>query len=200
MDRTIVRLGPGDADAATETLTAAFRQDPAMNWMFADHEARERRMPQLIRWMFHDHLRHGMVLGTAGCEVVTLWRPPGSVHEHAPLTPPALVRFIAMLGTAVLRAERADRMIGKHLPKGERQFYLRMAGVRPDRQGQGLGGLAIRAGLAEADAAGLPAVLETATESNVGLYRSMGFELIDTWPVARNGPTFWTMSRPVPFR
>ena len=105
-----------------------------------------------------------------------------------------------MLGTAVLRAERADRMIGKHLPKGERQFYLRMAGVRPDRQGQGLGGLAIRAGLAEADAAGLPAVLETATESNVGLYRSMGFELIDTWPVARNGPTFWTMSRPASLR
>lgn len=137
-----------------------------------------------------------MVLGTPGCEVVTLWRPPGSVHEHAPLTPLALVRFVRMLGTAVLRAERADRMIGRHLPKGERQFYLRMAGVRPDKQGQGLGGLAIRSGLAEADASGLPAVLETATESNVGLYRSLGFELIDTWPVARTGPTFWTMTRP----
>ncbi|MGV3511715.1 MAG: GNAT family N-acetyltransferase [Novosphingobium sp.] len=198
MDRTIVRLGAGDADAATETLSAAFSHDPAMCWMFPDASVRTKRMPQLIRWMFHDHLRHGMVLGTPGCEVVTLWRPPGSVHEHAPLTPPALVRFVKMLGTAVLRAEKVDRMIGKHLPKGEQQFYLRMAGVRPDRQGQGLGGHAIRAGLAEADAAGFPAVLETATESNVGLYRSMGFELIDTWPVARTGPMFWTMVRPVP--
>lgn len=200
MERTIVRLGAGDADAATQTLAAAFRDDPAMCWMFPDAATRARRMPRLIHWMFHDHLRHGMVLGTPGCEVVTLWRPPGTVHEHAPLTPPAVVRFIRMLGTAVLRAERADRMIGKHLPKGEGQFYLRMAGVRPDRQGQGLGGLAIRAGLAEADAKGLPAVLETATESNVGLYRSMGFELVDTWPVAKNGPTFWTMTRPVPVR
>lgn len=186
----------GDAEAATETLSAAFSTDPAMCWMFPDPRVRSRRMPRLIRWMFLDHLRHGMVLGTPGCEVVTLWRPPGSVHEHAPLTPPALVRFVRMLGTAVLRAERADRMIGRHLPKGERQFYLRMAGVRPDKQGQGLGGLAIRSGLAEADASGLPAVLETATESNVGLYRSLGFELIDTWPVARTGPTFWTMTRP----
>lgn len=200
MDRTIGRLGFGDADAATATLSAAFSNDPAMCWMFPDAAVRARRMPSLIRWMFHDHLRHGMVLGTPGCEVVTLWRPPGSVHEHAPLTPPALIRFLRMLGTAVLRAERADRMIGRHLPGGEQQYYLRMAGVRPDRQGQGLGGLAIRAGLAEADAAGLPAVLETATESNVGLYRSLGFELIDEWPVARKGPTFWTMKRPVPIR
>lgn len=200
MERMIVRLGAGDAEAATVTLCAAFQNDPAMRWMFPDTATRSRRMPGLIRWMFQDHLRHGMVLGTPGCEVVTLWRPPGTVHEHAPLTPPALVRFIGMLGTAVLRAERVDRMIGRHLPKGEGQFYLRMAGVRPDRQGQGLGGLAIRAGLAEADASGLPAVLETATESNVGLYRSMGFELIDTWPVGWKGPTFWTMMRPVPVR
>ncbi|WP_144906956.1 GNAT family N-acetyltransferase [Novosphingobium taihuense] len=158
---------------------------------------RTRRLPRLIRWMFNDHLRHGMVLGTPGCEVVTMWRPPGSVHDHAPLTPPALVRFVGMLGTAVLRAERADRMIGRNLPKGEQQFYLRMAGVRPDRQGRGLGGLAIRAGLSEADAAALPAVLETATESNVGLYRALGFEVIRDWHVARNGPRFWTMTRPV---
>lgn len=200
MERTIVRLGGGHADAATETLSAAFSEDPAMCWIFPDAKVRRKRMRKLIRWMFHDHLRHGMVLGTPDCAVVTLWRPPGSVHEHAPLSPPALVTFVGMLGMAVMRAERADRMIGKHLPKGERQFYLRMAGVRPDRQGQGLGGLAIRAGLAEADAAGLPAVLETATQSNVGLYRSLGFDLIDTWPVARAGPTFWTMARPAQFR
>lgn len=200
MDRSIVRLTRGDADAATETLAAAFGNDPAMCWMFPNADVRDRRLPQLIRWMFHDHLRHGMVLGTPGCEVVTLWRPPGTVHDHAPLTPPSLVRFVRMLGSAVLRAERADRMIGKHLPKGERQYYLRMAGVRPDQQGRGLGGQAIRAGLAEADAAGLPTVLETATESNVGLYRSLGFEVISTWPVARKGPGFWTMTRPVPVR
>lgn len=198
MERTIVRLSGADKGAATETLTAAFMADPAMCWMLRGDANRARRLPRLIAWMFDDHLRHGMVLGTPGCEVVTLWRPPGSVHEHAALTPPALVRFVAMLGQGVLRAEKADRMIGRHLPKGEAQYYLRMAGVRPDRQGQGLGGMAIRAGLAEADGAGLPSALETATQSNVGLYRSLGFDVIDSWRVARDGPMFWTMTRPVP--
>ncbi|MCY1671820.1 GNAT family N-acetyltransferase [Novosphingobium sp. SL115] len=199
MERTIVRLNDAHKQAATATLTAAFMDDPAMCWMLRGDANRARRLPRLIAWMFDDHLRHGMVLGTPGCEVVTMWRPPGSVHDHAPLTPPALVRFVKILGRGVLRAERADRMIGHHLPKGEGQFYLRMAGVRPDRQGQGLGGLAIRAGLAEADAAHLPSVLETATQNNVGLYRSLGFDVIDTWRVARDGPVFWTMTRPAPF-
>lgn len=197
MDRTIVRLGAADADSATATLTAAFMGDPAMTWLFPDDDVRARRLPPLMRWTFEDHLRHGMALGTPGAEAVTLWRPPGAVHEHAPLTPAAMMRFLAMLGTAVMRAERLDRTIEQHLPKGEQQFYLRMAAVRPDWQGQGLGGLTIRAGLAEVDAAGLPSVLETATESNVGLYRTLGFEVIDTWHVAGDGPCFWTMTRPV---
>lgn len=197
MDRTIIRLGARHAEAATATLAAAFMGDPAMTWLFPDDDVRERRLPALMRWTFEDHLRHGMALGTPGAEAVTLWRPPGVVHEHAPLTPPAMVRFLAMLGTAVMRAEKLDRTIGQHLPQGEQQFYLRMAAVRPDWQGQGLGGLTIRAGLAEADAAGLPSVLETATETNVGLYRALGFGVIDTWQVARDGPCFWTMTRPV---
>ncbi|MFN4134128.1 MAG: GNAT family N-acetyltransferase [Novosphingobium sp.] len=195
MDRTIIRLGACHVEQATATLVAAFMDDPAMCWMFPDPAVRARRLPGLMRWSVIDHLRHGMVLGTAGAEAVTLWRPPGAVHEHAPLTPPMLVRFLAMLGTAVLRAERLDRMISRHLPAGEAQFYLRMAGVHPLWQGKGLGGLAIRSGLAEAEAAGLPQVLETAKEGNVGIYRALGFEVIDTWRVAGNGPLFWTMQR-----
>ena len=200
MDRTITRLELADVAPVTATLAAAFGNDPAMFWMFPDPGVRQRRLPGLMRWMFEDHLRHGMVLGTPGCEAVTLWRPPGSVHDHAVLTPAALVRFVGLLGTAVLRAEKLDRTIGRHLPKGEQQFYLRMAAVRPDCQGQGLGGALIRAGLAEADKAGLPSVLETATESNVGLYRALGFELIDDWRVGQSGPRFWTMARPVAVR
>ncbi len=164
-----------------------------MSWIFPDAEVRARRLPGLMRWSFEDHLRHGMVLGTPGCEVVTLWRPPGTVHAHTALTLPMMFRFLAMLGTGVQRAERLDRMIEKHLPAGEQQFYLRMAAVRPDRQGRGLGGLAIRAGLAQAVAAGLPATLETAKESNVSLYRTLGFDVIRTWHPAKSGPQFWTM-------
>ena len=195
MDKRIVTLGPSHRGAACQTLSAAFAHDPAMSWMFPDPVVRARRLPELIDWMFTDHLLHGMVLGTPGCEAVTLWRLPGAVHHHPPLTPAAVIRFIGILGTALLRAERLDRWIGLHLPKGEQQFYLRMAGVRPDMQGKGLGGDVIRAGLAHSDAAGLPATLETATQSNVGLYRALGFEMLESWTVGQRGPQFWTMVR-----
>ncbi|MCC6942252.1 MAG: GNAT family N-acetyltransferase [Novosphingobium sp.] len=147
LENSIIKLGPEHRQAACLTLAAAFANDPAMSWMLRNPTVRARRLPMLMDWMFTDHLRYGMILGTPGCEVVTLWRPPGRVHEHPALTPRAAIRFIRILGTAVFRAEHLERWIDRHLPTGERQFYLRMAGVRPDRQGHGLGGLAIRKGL-----------------------------------------------------
>ena len=98
---------------------------------------------------------------------------------------------------AALRTRIGDA-IGAHLAEGEDWYYLRYAGVRPDCQGQGLGGLTIRAGLAEATAAGKPALLETATEGNVGIYLRLGFAVHEEWDVpAKSGPHFWSMSRPV---
>ncbi|WP_226016873.1 GNAT family N-acetyltransferase [Novosphingobium sp. FKTRR1] len=195
MDRNIVTLGPDQRKAAIATLALAFQDDPAMSWMIPDPVVRTRRLPRLMAWSVDDHLANGLVLGTPGAEAVTLWRPPGTVHRHAPLTPLAIVGFVRMFGLRVLHAERLDRTIFRHLPAGEAQFYLRMAGVRPDKQGQGLGGLAIRAGLVRAAELNVPAVLETATESNVGLYRSLGFAVISEWQVSGGGPRFWTMKR-----
>ena len=57
-------------------------------------------------------------------------------------------------------------------------------------------GQAIRAGLAEAARLGVPAVLETATPANVGLYQRLGFATRSEWDVAGGGPHFWTMTRP----
>lgn len=196
MDQEIVTLGPAHRDAAVETLSAAFAEDPAICWMFPDSQVRLRRLPLLMRWSFDDHLAHGIVLGTADAGSVTLWRPPGSVHRHEALTPPAIWRFFRMFGPALPRAERLDRHIGKHLPRGETQFYLRMAAVRPDLQGKGLGGRTIRAGLTHPAREGMRPVLETATAANVGLYQRLGYEVIDEWDVPGGGPHFWTMAFP----
>ncbi|MEO0032911.1 MAG: hypothetical protein RIS94_2669 [Pseudomonadota bacterium] len=196
MDRTIISLTGAHRQAAIETLSAAFADDPAMCWLMPDPAARARRLPRLMAWTFDDHLAHGLAFGTPGAEAVTLWRPPGTVHRHAPLTPAAVLRFLGMFGRHILRAERLDGAIARHLPAGEQQFYLRMAAVRPDRQGQGLGGLSIRRGLAIAQEANLPTTLETATQGNVDLYRALGFALISEWSAPLRGPRFWTMACP----
>lgn len=40
---------------------------------------------------------------------------------------------------------------------------------------------------------GLPVYLETAKESNVRLYRKLGFTLIGEWDAPEVGPHFWSM-------
>lgn len=198
MERTIIRLGPQHRDAAAATLAAAFQDDPAIVFMLPDPASRPARLMRLYRWMFAEHLTNGIVLGTAGAEVVTLWRPPGTVHLHEPLWHPGALRFVPIFGRHIPRAIRLDDAIRAHLPADEQWHYLRIAGVRPDCQGKGLGGLAIRAGLAQAAARGVPAVLETATPSNVGLYQNLGYQVASEWSVSGGGPQFWTMTNLAP--
>lgn len=190
----IVQLGAEHREAAVATLAAAFAEDPAICWMFPDARVRRERLPLLMRWLFDDHLRHGVALGPADASAVTLWRPPGTVHRHEALTPPAIWQFLKIFGGAILRTERIDRVIGKHMLPGEEQFYLRMAGVRPDRQGKGLGGRTIRAGLVHPARGGTRPTLETATASNVGLYQRLGYAVVSEWDVPGGGPHFWTMA------
>ncbi len=45
---------------------------------------------------------------------------------------------------------------------------------------------------------GVPAVLETATPSNVGLYQRLGYEVMSEWDVPKGGPHFWTMTNQAP--
>ena len=198
IDRTIIRLGPQHRATAIATLAAAFHSDPAVSWIISDEAERARRLPKMFAWLWDDHQRHGIALGTPGCEAVTLWRLPGKVHHHDPLWPPEVLRLLGIFGRRILRASTVGDAIGAHLAAGEDWYYLRYAGVRPDCQGQGLGGLTIRAGLAEATAAGKPTLLETATEGNVGIYLRLGFAVHEEWDVpAKDGPHFWSMSRPV---
>lgn len=145
---------------------------------------------------FDEHLRFGKILGTPGCEAVTLWRPPGCVHLHQPIWHPGALRYVPIFRSRLPQAIATDGAIRKHLPQDEGWMYLKYAGVRPDCQGKGLGGLAIRAGLAEAASVGVPSVLETATPSNVGLYQSLGYAVAAEWTAGRGSPQFWTMHHP----
>jgi GNAT superfamily N-acetyltransferase len=191
----IIDGSTGERKLAVETLALAFAQDPALAWIMPEATARRRRLPRFFDWLFGDHLRHGLILTAPQREVVTFWRLPGKVHHHDPLTPAELWRMLAIFGPNILRAERAGRHISAHVPRGEERLYLRYVGVRPEAQGKGWGGRAIRAGIAEANRRGVGVCLETATPENVVIYRRMGFDVIDDWRVP-GGPRFWTMVRP----
>ncbi len=197
MDPIVIQLDESHRSAAVATLAAAFQTDPAVSWIIPDPADRARRLLRMYDWLFSDHLRHGVILGTPDCTAVTFWRLPGKVHYHDPLWPPHLLQLLRIFGPTIFRASKVGDAIAAHLPPGEDWMYLRYAGVLPAAQGKGLGGKVIRAGLSQAAQRGVGALLETATPINVGIYLRLGFAVLHEWDVGPQAPHFWTMVHPL---
>ena len=189
----IVEGMPGDAPAMQRTLAAAFIDDPALSWIIPDRDERLRRYPAFFEAAVRWDLDQGFALRSAGTEAVTLWRAPGRAKAGLGETLASLPGYLGALGLRLPRALAVSNAIGAHLPKGLAFLYLHYAGVAPEHQGRGLAGAAIRAGQARAAAQGLPVHLETATESNVGIYLRLGFVVTGEYDVPRGGPHFWSM-------
>lgn len=187
--------GRKDRAAITRMLGAAFQDEPTMCFIFPDAEDRRRRMPRVFAILYDGAAANGECYVTPGGEAATLWRAPGA----------AQIGFIEKLrqgwpwlraaGFSLPRAVTVDDAINAHQPDVP-HWYLHIAGCAPARQGQGFGSAAVRAGLARADADGVPASLETATIENVRFYEGLGFAVTHTWEVPR-GPKMWSMLRPV---
>jgi ribosomal protein S18 acetylase RimI-like enzyme len=189
----IVMGTPADAPAMERTLAAAFIDDPALSWIIPSREERLRRYPAFFRQAVRWDLAHEFALRSSDGAGVTLWRHPGDAKAGLGETLASLPGYLGALVGRLPRALMVSETIGAHLPKDFAFVYLHYAGVAPERQGRGLAGAAIRAGQARAKALGLPVHLETATESNVGIYVRLGFEVTGEYDVRGGGPHFWSM-------
>jgi ribosomal protein S18 acetylase RimI-like enzyme len=185
---------PADADAAAATLARAFADDPLICFLLRDSARRPITMPKLFRLLFQLGLPHGACDVTSGYESVALWRPPGAWHIpfHQYITNGAAFIDIFGLGGA-LQVMGAMDIIEKRHPH-EPHWYLQAIGTDPARQGKGYGGVVIRSQLAHADAAGLPAYLESSKPTNIPIYQSFGFEVTGEIKLP-DGPTLWPMWR-----
>mgnify|MGYP001028946507 FL=1 len=190
---TARRATEADRDAVTAMLARAFQDDPATSYILPDPADRARRLPRLFRLLYESD-GGGMRLVTPGGEAATLWRAPGNADVSTWEIVRRAPALLHALGGGVGRALRVSDAIAAHHPAGE-YWYLHIAGCDPAAQGRGLGGAAVRAGLAHIPPR-FPAYLETATERNLGFYRGLGFEVVDEWHVPKGGPRFWSMTRP----
>lgn len=193
VERQIAEGGISNHPAMIETLALAFQDDPALAYIIPNAETRRIALPKFFGIIVPDDRSAGMALRAADDEVVTTWRKPGHPHLTNFETAKLLLPFLSTFGFAIERAIRVGSAVEAHHPKSGAYWYLHYAGVRPEHQGKGWGGAAIRAGMARATAEGVPALLETATPANVGLYQNLGFQIVSEWDVPRGGPHFWTM-------
>jgi ribosomal protein S18 acetylase RimI-like enzyme len=199
MRPTIVVRAAVEADRASTAavLAQAFIDDPAMAYLFPDALGRAKRLTRFFTTITRvdattEHW--SLALDPAGKPVAaTLWRPPGEWVTPVSAMLRLLPQLISTFGTGLPRALALQSRLESHHPLAP-HWYLQFAGCMPAAQGKGYGGAAIRAQLAECDAQGLPAALETATPSNLGLYQSLGFVITGSHDI-KNGPTFWNMWR-----
>lgn len=180
------------------TLAHAFQDDPALAWILPDPQVRGRVLPRFFSVMAEQSSRHGEILVSEDREAASLWYPPGELRDGMFDALRDNLRMLSVFKSALPRGLRvAEAMYARH-PRPQPHWYLRYVGVAPNAQGKGWGAAIIRAGIARAAGHGSGVLLETATDSNVAIYTSLGFEITEEWKVPGGGPKFWTMIHPAP--
>ena len=188
---------PADQRLATGILARAFIDDPALSWLLPDRTARPRRLASLFAAITRlgGDPANWVLAGEAGAApaAVALWKPPGAWQTPLGRVLGEAPAMLSAFGFGTLRALGLMDAMDKHHPATP-HWYLQFVGCSPEAQGKGLGGAVIRDRLVHCDRDGLPAALETATESNVGLYEALGFRVTETF-TWKDSPTFWAMWR-----
>ncbi len=194
---TVRPAAAADRAAVSGVLAHAFVADPALAYVFPDASRRADRLAHffdLITATEADPALTDLALGPDGAPVAAaIWRAPGTWKTPASTMFAHAWPMLRTFGTALPRALALQAALEAHHPATP-HWYLEFAGCVPTLHGRGYGGAAIRARLAHCDAGGHAAALETAKESNLALYRSLGFEVTDSFTVPR-GPMFWSMWR-----
>lgn len=177
-------------DAILGTLTAAFEADPPVRWMYPDRAEYLAHFPAFATAFAGPAISDDTLVRVEGG--VALWIAPGAEPDEA-----ALVEVVERSIPAPRQAEvfAVFEAMGNVHPQ-EPHWYLPMIGVRPDRQGRGLGSAMLRPVLARCDAEDIPAYLEATTERNRALYARHGFQLIATIEVAGCPPLYAMLRQP----
>lgn len=180
------------AAAATGVITLAFATDPVARWMYPDPDQYLEHFPEFVRAFAGKSFVNGTAYLAPDAGGAALWLGPGVEPNEDSL--------IGLFWHSTSDEVQKDLFpifdqIGEFRPK-ERHWYLPMLGVEPSRQGSGIGSALLQHTLANCDADGLPAYLESWNPKNIPLYERFGFELIGTIRSGDAPPLFPMLRQP----
>ncbi|MGV9311806.1 GNAT family N-acetyltransferase [Streptomyces sp. NPDC003691] len=181
-----------DAAAISGSLARAFDTDPMIRWFFPDDASRTETLGSYFSTIFtRQYAAHAVCERTA--DAAAFWVPPEAKDKAVP-DGETIGRLQELLGD---RAEAFGEAVGavSALTPAEPHWYLALIGADPAAQGTGQGGALMRSGLAKADAAGLPAYLESSKPENLPVYEHFGFAVRHEIELPGGGPKLWAMWR-----
>ncbi|WP_432154161.1 GNAT family N-acetyltransferase [Streptomyces tricolor] len=181
-----------DVPAGVRVLARAFADYPFTRHVVAadDHPRRVRRLQELF--LARIALPYGRSWVTDDGLAVAAWTTPERDPEPAFAEIAPVIAELAGSRWAAYRS--AEEALAPHRP-AHPVWFLATVGVDPDAQGQGRGAAVLRPGLEAAEAAGLPAFLETSDPGNVRFYERLGFTVTAEVPLPGGGPLTWCMLR-----
>lgn len=185
-----------DRERVLDTLVLAFATDPMLRFLAPNDAGYPPFAEGFFGYLFDARAYGGgEVRVTDDLSAASLWNPPGgnrlgAEHVGRLWEERVLPLFDSAGRERLARFETTLDSIHPHEP----HWYLGVVGVRPGRQGEGLGGLVIRSVLDDPIAEGLPAYLVTGAESNVPIYRRLGFDVLAETDI-EGGPHLWGMWR-----
>lgn len=178
-----------DIGLVAEIGAVGFYADPVMRWAFRDDAARLDQLRLVFAGIAGDFIagRGTVDIGDDAC--VALWRDPTFDHaaadaaaDEAPFDDQIMER-LGVLTTLMAETHPHDP-----------HWYLFILSTIPERQGQGLGSVAVTPVLERCDREGSPAYLESTNPRNMTLYRRLGFEQTGEIPLP-DGPSLYPMWR-----
>ena len=197
----VVALAPERAEEASLLLGRAFRDNPGMRAILAEHstDQRLRAVSRVVRGFVDATLRAGdarVVVEAGHIAAVALAYAPGRWPASI-VTQLIIARGPLTTGLrSTLRFARADRIMRKRHPHRP-NWYLLMLGVEPELQGKGLGSRLLAHHTASAGSDGVECYLETDKLSSVRLYERHGYVVTTDETFAALGQLrLWTMTRP----
>lgn len=195
MDKNIRSLGSAEHDQIGSIIARAFADDPVNLWAFCGAAAMQPAFTAMAQYFY---LRRGFGHITKDGRAGTLWAPLGPQKSYGLRGTLALASGILRRGgpKALLRGMALDAALTRRRPPRP-HFYLFAIGVDPLLQGQGQGSHLMKAGLARADEAHMPAYLESSKLSNVPFYERHGFRVVEEVIPVKGCPPMWLMWRGV---
>lgn len=185
-----------DVETVVTTITLAFHDDPVWSWAFPDPARRGGQYREWWRMFVAASTAQGATWVTdPAARAAAVWVPPGGEEisaEDEPRMEPFLREELGD-AQAELVLELNDGFEAHH--PDEPFHYLSLLATHPASRGRGLGMALLAQRLAELDALGEPALLESTNPANHERYARLGFRRIDEWHAPGGGPPVAVMWR-----
>ena len=186
------RLVKGEHALIGNIIGDSFSDDPVNLWVFGSEQSIETYNTLAAKKLFLQRGFGHVVADDGG----SMWLPPG-ISKNIPLWN-SLDIGTSMVRHGGVRSLRRGLSVDAALSRAkpaEPHYYLYAIGARRARQGKGVGGALMAAGLGQVDQTGMPAYLESSKEINVPFYRRFGFEVIERVVPTAGCPPLWLMWR-----